>query len=93
MFAAPAIVKPGENTTTEVPEDGFRFFQTEYTAFSLTVLIEQIDIVGRCNLYASNYIQNPGPLDNSTVVVRNETAVAGSRSIVLHLNKTINKKV
>ena len=91
MFIAPAIVDPGENTTTEVPEDGFRFFQTECTAFSLTVLIEQIDIMGRCNLYASNYITNPGPLDNSTVVVRNETAVVGSRSVVLHLNKRFKK--
>lgn len=90
---APAIVEPGENTTTEVPEDGFRFFQTECLAFSLTILIEQVDIRGRCNLYASNHVKNPGPLDNSTVVVRNETAVVGSRSVLLHFKKGIKKVI
>ncbi len=62
LLAAPAIVTPGENTTTEVEEDGFRFFQSECPAFSMTIMIEQIDLVGTCSLYASTSIQNPGTL-------------------------------
>ena len=57
---APAIVEPGDNTTTDVEEDGFRFFQSVCPAFSVTIMIEQIDLVGSCSLYASNQIQNPG---------------------------------
>ena len=62
VLAAPAIVTPGENTTTEVEEDGFRFFQSECPAFSMTIMIEQIDLVGTCSLYASTSVQNPGTL-------------------------------
>lgn len=57
---APAIVTPGDNTITEVEEDAFRFFQSECPAFSMTIMIEQIDLVGTCSLYASTIIQNPG---------------------------------
>ena len=53
-------MEPGENTTTEVDEDQFRYFQTACAAFSVTVMIEQIDIVGTCSLYASASEQNPG---------------------------------
>ena len=53
-------MEPGDNTTTEVDEDGFRFFQSACPAFSVTIMIEQIDLVGSCSLYASNQIQNPG---------------------------------
>jgi hypothetical protein len=60
IYAAPALVEPGDNTTTEVEEDGFRFFQSACPAFSLTIMIEQIDLVGSCSLYASNQVQNPG---------------------------------
>ena len=60
LVTAPAIVEPGDNTTTEVEEDGFRFFQSECAAFSQTVMIEQIDLVGSCSLYASTQVQNPG---------------------------------
>ena len=80
---APAIVEPGKNTTTEVPEDGFRFFQTECTAFSVSVVVEQIDVYGRCNLYASTVKANPGPLDNSSVVVRNEDITTNKRIVIL----------
>ena len=59
-LAAPAIVEPGDNTTTEVEEDGFRFFQSACPAFSLTIMIEQIDLIGSCSLYASSQVQNPG---------------------------------
>ena len=57
---APAMVTPGENTTTEVEEDKFRYFQSACPAFSQTVMIEQIDIIGKCSLYASASVQNPG---------------------------------
>lgn len=84
MFpVAPAIVIPGENITTEVPEDGFRFFQTECAAFSVSVVIEQIDLYGRCNLYASTLKPNPGPLDNNNIVVRNEDSTTNRRTVVL----------
>ncbi len=85
LLAAPAIVEPGENTTTEVPEDGFRFFQTECTAFSPSVIIEQIDIYGKCSLYASDIIQNPGPLDDHALVARNEDKTTDRRSLLLKL--------
>ena len=90
-IAAPAIVEPGENTTTEVPEDGFRFFQTECTAFSTSVFIEQIDIYGRCSLYASNVISNPGPLDDKSLVARNEDDKYDRRTVFLKLKKTLKK--
>ncbi len=61
--AAPAIVTPGENTTTEVGEDHFRYFQTFCPAFSHFVMIEEVDIVGTCSLYASNSVQHPGEED------------------------------
>ena len=85
LSTAPAIVEPGENTTTEVPEDGFRFFQTECTAFSPSVIIEQIDIYGKCSLYASDIVQNPGPLDDYALVARNEDKSTDRRSLLLKL--------
>ena len=88
---APAIVEPGENTTTEVPEDGFRFFQTECAAFAVTVVIEQIDIKGKCHLYASNTVSNPGPLDSSTSVVKNEDGTASSRTVTLSVDQSSKK--
>lgn len=83
IFVAPAVVEPGENTTTEVPEDGFRFFQTECNAFSVSVVVEQIDLYGKCNLYASTSKPNPGPLDNSSVVVRNEDLTSDRRFVIV----------
>ena len=62
VHVAPAIVEPGDNTTTEVEEDGFRFFQSACPAFSVTIMIEQIDLVGSCSLYASSQVQNPGEM-------------------------------
>lgn len=91
FLTAPAIVEPGENTTTEVPEDGFRFFQTECAAFAVTVVIEQIDIKGRCHLYASNTVANPGPLDNSTSVVKNEDGTVTSRTVTLSIDQSVRK--
>ena len=91
LFTAPAIVEPGENTTTEVPEDGFRFFQTECAAFAVTVVIEQIDIKGRCHLYASNTVPNPGPVGNSTSVVKNEDGTKTSRTVTLSVDQTTRK--
>nr|ABX90059.1 hedgling [Amphimedon queenslandica] len=79
----PAVVEPGENTTTEVPEDGFRFFQTECNAFSVSVVVEQIDLYGKCHLYASTSKPNPGPLDNSSVVVRNEDLTSDRRFVIV----------
>lgn len=88
---APAIVEPGENTTTEVQEDGFRFFQTECTAFSASILIEQIDIQGQCSLYASDVVANPGPLDDYSLVVRNEDKKSDRRSVLLKIKQKLKK--
>ena len=82
---APAIVEPGDNTTSDIDEDEFRFFQSQCAAFSDTIMIEQIDLVGRCSLYASSSVQNPGPLDPHDVVVRNETHSGSSRFVHLTL--------
>jgi hypothetical protein len=79
----PAVVKPGENTTTEVPEDGFRFFQAECTAFSAYVMVEQVDLSGLCSLYASSIKPNPVPLDSNSTVMRNEDHNTNKRSIIL----------
>jgi hypothetical protein len=83
FYLAPAVVKPGENTTTEVPEDGFRFFQAECTAFSAYVMVEQVDLSGLCSLYASSIKPNPVPLDSNSTVMRNEDHNTNKRSIIL----------
>ena len=87
MYKAPAIVEPGDNTTTEVEEDEFRFFQSECAAFSLTIMIEQIDLVGRSSLYASSTVQNPGPLSSPGSIVRNEDRSVRRRSVLLTLSR------
>ena len=81
---APAILDPGENTTSEMDDDEFRYFQIECAAFSVTVLIEQTDHEGSCSLYASTVVQHPGPLDPPDVVVKNEDHRVQTR--FLHLN-------
>ena len=48
-------------------------------------MVEQIDIVGTCSLYASTLVQNPGPLSPGDVVVRNEEESGHKRSVLLHL--------
>ena len=55
------------------------------------MIIEQIDIYGRCSLYASHVIANPGPLDDKSLVVRNEDRSRDRRSVVLKLTKIIKK--
>ena len=70
-LSAPAIIDPGENTTTDVPEDGLVYFQTECSAFSDMVLVELTDINGTSFLYCSAVETNPGPLTENTI--RNET--------------------
>ena len=88
---APAIVEPGENTTSEIEEDEFRFFQTECAAFSVTIMIEQIDVVGTCSLYASTSMQNPGPLDPPDVVIRNEDHSVHTRSVLVHFAHALHQ--
>lgn len=91
ILLAPAIVEPGQNTTTDVPGDSFRFFQTECNAFSVSVIIEQIDLYGQCHLYASSSKPNPGPLDDKNIVVRNEDSKSDRRSVVLKFGKKIKR--
>jgi hypothetical protein len=82
---APAVVDPGEETRNEIEEDEFRFFESRCEAFSDTVMIEQIDLVGQCSLYASWSVQNPGPLDPLQTVIRNEDGTRSRRSLHLTL--------
>ena len=79
-------MEPGANTTLEIEEDEFCFFQSRCAAFSPTVMIEQVDLVGTCSLYASSSLQNPGPLDPHDLVVSNEDHTRHSRSLHLHLS-------
>ena len=80
---APAIIDPGENTTTTVPEDGLDYFQTECSAFSDTVLVELTDINGTNFLYCSATETNPGPLTENTI--RNDTIGLMRRTCILPL--------
>ena len=81
--SAPAIIDPGENTTTTVPEDGIDYFQTECSAFSSTVLVELTDINGTNFLYCSATETNPGPLTENTI--RNETQGLSRRTCTVPL--------
>ena len=56
-------------------------------------MIEQIDLYGKCSLYASNVIPNPGPLDDHSLVVRNEDKTKDKRSVILKLSKKIKKVI
>ena len=80
---APAVIEPGTNTTTEVPEDGFRYFQTECVAYSFQVSIELTNIVGNCHLYGSTVVSNPGPIFNDSVVIRDERNNAKTQIVYL----------
>jgi hypothetical protein len=87
----PAIIDPGDNTTTEVPEDGIRYFQVECDSFSNTVLVELFDNTGTSFLYCSAVEQNPGPLTSNTVV--NDTVGVTIRTCVVSLNNTNSRVV
>ena len=84
---APAILDPGENTTSEVDGDEFRYFKTECAAFSVTIIIEQTDHEGSCSLYASTEVQQPGPLDPPDIVVRNEDHTVHTRFVYLNTSR------
>ncbi len=80
---APAIVDPGDNTTTETPNGGTEYFQTSCSAFSNEVLVELIILSGDCFLYASASETNPGPLTMNTV--SNETTGIIRRTVTITL--------
>ena len=86
VAAAPAIIDPGDNTTTEVPEDGVRYFQVECDSFSNTVLVELFDNSGTSFLYCSASEMNPGPLTSNTIV--NDTVGITRRTCVVSLANT-----
>ena len=85
-ITAPAIVPPGNETETECEEDDFRYFQIECPAFSDTVIIEVIDIVGHCAVYVSTMIVNPGPLNPVAETVRNENANVNRRRVIIRIS-------
>ena len=63
LFAAPAVIDPGANVTT----DGVvSYFQTSCSTFSGRVLIELIDVRGTSFLFGSSTVNNPGPLTSNT---------------------------
>ncbi len=80
---APAIIDPGDNTTTTNPDGGIKYFQTECSAFSDKILVELIDINGISFLYCSALETNPGPLTPSTVA--NETMGITRRTGIVRL--------
>ena len=82
---APANLPPGNETETECEEDDFRYFQIECPAFSDTVIIEVIDIVGHCAIYVSTTIVNPGPLNPIAETVRNENANVNRRRVIIRI--------
>ena len=87
----PAIVDPGENTTTDVPEDGLRYFQTECAAFSVMVLVELTDLVGTNFLFCSASEPNPGPLTDNTV--SNTTVGVQIRTCIVHLRDPASRVI
>ena len=85
VFLAPAIVDPGDNTTTGTTDGGIDYFQTTCEAFSSQVLIELKDIRGSSFFYASASVKNPGPLTTNTV--SNTTTGITRKTAVLHLGR------
>ena len=62
---APAIIHPGNSTIMNVDENHFRYFQTFCPAFSHFIMIEEVDLIGTCSLYASTTERNPGKSVNN----------------------------
>jgi len=81
--AAPANIPPGETPETEVEEDDFKYFQVQCGEFTNTIIIEQVDIIGHCAIYASVTIINPGPVSPTTEVFRNETVNVIIRRLII----------
>lgn len=54
----PADVPPGQNTTTDVPEDGFKYFKAKCSGLSGNVIISTYDIVGKVHIFASTTVRN-----------------------------------
>ena len=52
-------------------------------------MIEQIDLEGRCSLYASTSKPNPGPLDSHELVYRNEDHTSDRRSLHIFIKKKL----
>lgn len=50
------------------------------------VIIEQLDLVGICALYASVTIVNPSPVDPTTVTYRNETFTVSRRTLIVKID-------
>ena len=80
---APANIPPGNDTDTDVDEDDFRYFQIQCPAFSDIVIVEQVDIVGHCAVYASTTVVNPGPTDPADVTEREENPSVNRRRVII----------
>ena len=87
-FIAPATVPPGTDTDTDVDEDDFKYFQIQCPAFSDVVIVEQIDIVGRCAVYTSTTVVNPGPTNPVAVTIRDENPNVNRRRITIRISIT-----
>ena len=77
---------PGTPTDGECDEDDFRYFVVTCPAFTETVIIEQLDMLGICALYASVEIVNPSPVDPTEVTFRNETITVSRRTLFVTIN-------
>ena len=85
---APANIPPGNDTDTDVDEDDFKYFQIQCPAFSDVVIVEQVDIVGHCAVYASTTVVNPGPTNPVAVTVRDENPSANRRRVIIRISIT-----
>ena len=85
-FAAPAVIDPGANITTE---GVVNYFQASCAIFSSRVLVELIDVRGTSFLFASSTVTNPGPLTSNTH--SNTTTGINRRTVTVTL--TTNTKV
>ena len=90
---APANLPPGNEAENECEEDDFRYFQIECPAFSGTVIVEQIDIVGHCAIYVSTTIVNPGPLDSANETHRDESIDVSRRRVIITISITRVRKI
>eukprot|EP00117_Sycon_ciliatum_P011161 scpid2447/ scgid12756/ Protocadherin Fat 4; Cadherin family member 14; FAT tumor suppressor homolog 4; Fat-like cadherin protein FAT-J len=80
----PADVPPGQNTTTEVPEDGYKYFQAKCAGLSGSVVVTIHNIVGNTHVFASTTIKNPNPWYDPRVVAR-DTTTGRIKSVLVKL--------
>ncbi len=99
MLLAPAIIDPGDNTTTEVSDGRTEYFQINCDGFSTHVLVELSDVRGTSFIYASATVKNPSSrtentASNTTTGITRRTAIVNIGNIkVMYIKLKIICKV